>query len=199
MGKVNITNIDVRDPSFRRILDAASKLPPNITVSTAFLGNRDKQVKRLFRYILADYRHRFNVDYADKKFHVAICGITPVQEKDYSAVTDMDHTGDDNPEPSRILVQVDDPFISVQTKDIAKMHEYVHYVFHVNLCHEFVHVAQNLAATKKTWKVYPHNKKDPIERYFFDKHEIEARVLEQFYYHKYAFPIFEYFLETGEE
>lgn len=176
----------VGDPTkkeIRRAMDLASRLPKNITVTTAFLSKVDSKVKRLFRYILADYRHRYGVHYLDYPINVAICGIDPTNAADsYFGVTV--ETED------RILVQVEDPYVQ---NDDDELHLYVRLKFLEHLCHELTHVCQNLidtSKTKKRWSSVPHNKKDHEQAYFFNRYEIEARILEGFYAQKYAIPLF---------
>jgi hypothetical protein len=177
---------DISEAEIRKAMDAGSKLPSNLTVTTAFLSKIDSKVKKLFRYILADYRHRFKVQYYDYKINIAFCGIDPANAPNsYFGVT-VD-TED------RIFVQVEDPHTDTTVEEDVELHLYARVKFLENLCHEMTHVCQNLIDPKKSKKKWPsinHNSKDPEQAYFFDKYEIEARIMEGFYANKYAIPLF---------
>jgi len=176
---------DKEQPTKRQIAKAmnhASKLPVNIKVTTAFISKIDAKVKRLFRYILADYRHRFKIKYINTPMSVVIMGIDP--ENSPSGYLGVTIEGDE-----RMLVQIEDHRIRDEDE---KTHFWVETKFIENLCHELVHVCQNLTdpECKRRWCYIAHNKKDEEEAYFFNRFEIEARILEQFYRDKYGINIF---------
>jgi len=154
-----------------------SKLPANIRVTTAFLSDIDVAVKELFVHILCDYVHRLNLKLTKKKVNIGFCGIE--MSKDKETMTGLTICTEE-----RILVQVGDPYIDADFTD----HYYIATMFVVTLCHEMVHVCQHLTREDNTKKpiTLPHDSQIDQEKYFFDPEEVEARILESFYAHRFA-------------
>jgi hypothetical protein len=88
----------------------------------------------------------------------------------------------------RILMQIRDPSLSYQSEyECETEHFYVVLKFVETICHEMVHTMQHL--TGRDGSDMPdiqHNPKSDQEAYYFDKTEIEARILESFYAAKFG-------------
>lgn len=189
MSEEMISPAEKPAPTPREIAAAmkrGSKLPKNIKISIAFHTKIEKKIKLLFRYIFTDYFSRLGLLPVDTPTHIAIAGIDPSTNPNPQMGVTINGT-------ERILMQVEDPFLDIEEGKENEVHIYVKLKFLENVCHEMVHVCQMLVADedcKPKWHYISHNRKDEEEAYFFDKAEIQARIFEVFYSHKYAMPLF---------
>lgn len=154
-----------------------NKLFPGITLQVSCLPNCEKEIAKIFWDCLIDYVLRFNAPIIKIPVKISICAVDSPLENDELGLTLF------NDVDNRILVQVNDPFISHSDYNEYAMLMFVHV-----LCHEIVHVCQYLTG-RKGIKIPNHstNKNDEQERYFFDPEEIEARILESPYASYYGY------------
>jgi hypothetical protein len=155
-----------------------TELPRNIEFS--FVGAADvaDDIEEMLALILKDYCKRFKVKVLKEPFYigVAFVNLRDASEPGCTILTD------DN----RILVQVKDPYLDEEMKE---PYTFINTKYMEIMCHEFVHVCQTLTGRKGIDLQISHNKKDKLEKYFFDPEEMEARLLESFYANVYAFPL----------
>ena len=156
--------------------------PSNLTITTAFLSDIDREIKLLMARILLDYSHRTGRDITEDEYNIAICGVDPNID-----VTNH-HLGMTVDSENRVLVQVEDPYMDMKKPEDA--HLYVQLKFLEVICHEMVHACQAITKKKKGRRyVMVHDKHDKDQVYYFDPDEIEARIFEGFYAQKYAIPL----------
>jgi len=142
----------------------------NIKIKVATLHDCEKEVKKLFLNILADYCGRFNVGVPDKPVELIVCIIEYDKEAPTSGLTCYSHDDEEN----KILIQVRDPFLSGWEGNGYTMDKFISV-----LCHEMVHACQKITGREgiKIPKL-KYDKEDETEVYFFDPGEMEARLLE---------------------
>lgn len=148
----------------------------NLKFQIAIMPNCEAAMKRVFLDILADYCYRFNVLPTEKKVTIGIC--TPEYFTD-DGPTGTTFISDDG---TKILIQVRDPYMS-EWEDSP----WVDAQFLNILCHEIIHACQHLTGREGfSMGNATYDKEDPIESYYFEKQEVEARALADFYRHVYA-------------
>jgi hypothetical protein len=156
--------------------------PDFIHITTAFLSDIDREIKLLMARILVDYTHRMNRPVINKDWTIAICGVDPNMD------LTNNHLGCTVDTKDRVLIQVEDPYMNMKKPEDA--HLYVQLKFLEVICHEMVHACQAITTKPKGRRyVVTHDKDDPNEKYFFDRDEIEARILEAFYAQQHALPL----------
>lgn len=151
------------------------RLPSNITISTAFLGPIDTIIKDLFIGIFHDYCERFRVSPSKKPIHVAIAGVEAGKAADPNQFGLTISTDD------RILIHINDPSLEDESAgDLS--HVYISVKFVEVVCHEMVHAMQSITnRNPQSFGKIKHDRGSSVESYFFDAHEVEARILESFY------------------
>jgi len=143
----------------------------SIKVKVCTLHDCEKEVKKLFFNIVADYCERFSVSLLHEDFKVDICIVEYSPEANSSGLTCYAQEGDDQ---NKILIQVRDPFLSGWEGNDYTMDKFINV-----LCHEMVHACQRMTGRKGIKvKGLIHDKTSESESYFFDPSEIEARLLE---------------------
>lgn len=149
-----------------------------IQVSVASAANlyTNKLICKLFFNILEDYQARFNVTVCDPK-PVSIALVDCV-----SGALGRCYNSTD-----AVLIQVEDPFL---TRDITKYPVIGELQFYQTICHEMVHACQYLTGRKgmivKGFNEVIPEDQSYEERYLHDPLEVEARVLDFFYFNKFA-------------
>ena len=158
----------------------ASDLYPQLNVITSFSLGINKEVYEMFFEVLADYCVRFNVTVKPVPRDIIIHGVWMSNEEAMSSEGVTVYNEDDP--ASLIYVQATD-FTIDNTIEIpeALMKRFVE-----TICHEFVHVSQELTGRKGFRHRIKHNKKNEDEKYYFNPYEVEARILECFYQSAYG-------------
>jgi hypothetical protein len=153
----------------------------NLKIQVSAIPPIEKDIKKLLLDILNDYCKRFNVTCTTNKTEIHISFIN---YEEYISSGLATHAPDYN----KIMVQIGDPFLtSVNSDDFSvEPNSYTLTTFICTICHELVHVCQYLTGRKGSALKGNHNKDDPIEGYYFDPAEVEARALESFYRAKYG-------------
>jgi len=154
------------------------QLPKNITFSFVGAAEIDLEVYDLFNLMLKDYCKRFNVKVSKEPWHVGVAfvNLNGYEEPGCTMLV----------ENNTILVQVKDPFLDDQ---LPGNYPFTNAKYIEIICHEFVHVCQTLTGRKGLDLTVKHNKKDKLEKYYFDPEEMEARLLESFYANLIAYPL----------
>jgi hypothetical protein len=147
-------------------------------VVVASMGVYEGFIKELTEAILRDYCKRFRKR-IKKKVRVAIALIN--QSVNSEAPMGITITDGGN-----VMVQIEDPYL----EDDTPKHPYIERHFGIVLCHELTHVCQFLTGSAgATYCKIKFDEKEQLEKYYFDPQEMEARILEMFYWNAYALPM----------
>jgi hypothetical protein len=143
-----------------------------IKVRVASLHDCEKEIKKMFHNILADYCERFGVTVTNTKVKEIIFCLVHYDDAAMSA--GLTCYADDG---AKILIQLRDPFLSDWEGNPYTMTKFVGI-----LAHEIVHACQHLTG-RKGIKInnLKYDKTKTEEAYFFSPDEIEARIFEDPY------------------
>ena len=148
----------------------------NIKVNVVCIPNMENDIKNIFFNALEDYCKRFNVKCTEENKIINICFMEYPDPYEYDFKNGTPHgvtiTGDD----TKIIVQIRDPFLNDWEPNYYVMQQFLQI-----MCHEFVHVFQNLTDRKGIKLKINYDSSNSIEEYLFDPYEVEARVLEMVY------------------
>jgi len=154
----------------------------NIKVQVSCVPNLEKKVKKVFFDCLNDYSNRFNAPITKEKVTIQICFIEYPDPFDHDLAAGSQHgltVFDDT--QNKILIQVRDPFLNDWEGNFYVIQQFLNII-----CHEFVHACQHLCGREGINLKIKHDKTSESEKYFFDKSEMEARLLELPYACLYA-------------
>jgi hypothetical protein len=147
----------------------------------AFVGGKEKEMHEFFKNILYDYCKRFNVKDEDLDIpdRIIVCGVDST-----NSVADGTTSQTDN---GVIHVQVGDPLLMWGAIDPTSANSFV-----TLLAHELIHVCQHITMRAGIAVDIPFDPEDSLESYFFEKHELEAYLLDDFYAMKFGEKLLDY-------
>jgi hypothetical protein len=138
---------------------------------TSTLGN-EKDIRELLWRIVLDYCKRFKVKVKKGPWEISVV-IADYRGED-------NNTGMTSIQDTKIIVQVNDPYFC---KEDQPNNDILNWHFLTVLCHEFVHVAQELTSRMgiRARVMMQEEDADSQYQYYFDPQEIEARILDEYY------------------
>lgn len=154
-------------------------IPRNITCTVSTLNDDAARIEELFFDVLSDYCARFGVEIQQQPIQIDFNFVH--LEENYGGTSGVVIWKLDG-ELSRLLVQIRDPWLNDWEPNSYVITQHLQ-----TICHEMVHVCQQLTGRKgfkmagATW-----DKGSSLEEYYFDPEEIEARALSDMYREMYA-------------